>query len=92
MKSKFKAIEVALLNLSEISVSLTIFGHLRHSISFHFFLALFSLILHSIMSEEDGKVKIVKQPVDILPDEMLMEIFKAMDGKTLKESMLVHPK
>lgn len=44
------------------------------------------------MSEKDQTVAIVKQSVEMLPDEMLMEIFKAMDGKTLKESTLVHPK
>ena len=40
----------------------------------------------------DQKGAIVKQPIETLPDEMLMEIFKAMDGKTLKESTLVHSK
>ena len=44
------------------------------------------------MSKKNQTVAIVKQPIETLPDEMLMEIFKAMDGKTLRESMLVHPK
>ena len=44
------------------------------------------------MSEKNQTVAIVKQPIEMLPDRMLMEIFLTMDGKTLKESMLVHPK
>ena len=44
------------------------------------------------MSVKDQTMEIHNQLMEKLPDEMLMEIFKAMDGETLKDSMLVHPK
>ena len=44
------------------------------------------------MSVDDHNMEIQKQPIEMLPDEMLMEIFKAMDAETLKESAVVHPK
>ena len=37
-------------------------------------------------------MEIVNQPIETLPDEMLIEIFKVMDGETLKESTVVHKK
>ena len=52
----------------------------------------FVVIQKLIMSVKDQTMEIHNQLMEKLPNEMLMMIFKAMNGKTLKDSMLVHPK